>query len=87
MFGPRKYGPGGREFDPEFLDELLGKGNWKATYPEEKKETTSMTDDELTTHIAEMWVANGGDDVGWYFCADSIANKIETLVYAEDDEE
>jgi len=37
----------------------------------------TVTDDELKEAMADLWVNNGGDDTGFWFCVQSILERIK----------
>ncbi len=39
-----------------------------------------MTDDEVLDKIAQVWVDNGGDEVGFLYTFYDIANRINGLI-------
>lgn len=39
-----------------------------------------MNDNEIIENIARMWVALGGDDIGFDYCADKIKNRITEIM-------
>jgi hypothetical protein len=45
-----------------------------------------MEDKEIIEHIARLWIACGGDDIGFGYCAKKIEDKIREILEEREDE-
>jgi len=42
-----------------------------------------MEDKEIIEHIARLWIACGGDDIGFSYCTGKIQDKISEILKEE----
>ena len=45
-----------------------------------------MNDDEIIKQVAQLWIACGGDDIGFGYCAKKIEDKIREILEEREDE-
>jgi len=42
-----------------------------------------MNDDEIIKQVAQLWIACGGDDIGFSYCTGKIQDKISEILKEE----